>query len=440
MHFTKVLKLISAVSLLSLAISSCSPITTSDSVTEQYQPDQIYKLLSGDISENISATGKLSSAAEVKIQGISDLPIKDIYVKKGDIVKKGDKLFSYNFEKIQNEIDELKKEYTSQSEYIEYQHSLSCRNLEQARSNGNTNIYQAQCDYNNAINERDSAYSDYNSIIDEINSNAEKVSQTEEEKAALEEKNAELHAKETAAKERISLSETAVTQTSRMLEAAKRESETSIQSIQDNLDAEKYDTSLSQLDKQIKEKEEKLISDTVLAPTDGIISELNISTEEMCHGESAIVITSCNKLFASVQVSRSDIYTVTPGSSAELITGNQNDAIAATVSRISHIAERDTDTFTVELSTDHEFDPNNVFLGMEVTAKICTQKKENIFKAPYTCIYTDNGQDYYVLKITENSDGINEPLRLPVQIGISNATEAEISSDELHNGDSLLIK
>ncbi len=440
MHFTSGLKLMTAVSLLSFCLSSCSGAVASEPITEQYSDDQLYELCSGEISENISAAGKLSSSDEVKVQGINEVLVNSVFVKKGDIVRKGDKLFSYDFEEIQNELDELKQEYNSQSEYIDYRHALNCRNLEQARSNGDANINQAQSDWANAINERDSAYSSYNSIIDDINSAPEQFPQTDEGKEALEARYAELRIKEAAAAERINSSESAVTQADRMLVAARRESEANIQSMQDNIDAEKYDTSLVQLSKQIKEKEEKIISDTITAPVDGIISELNVSAKEEIRGESAVIITSCDKLFASVQVGRSDIYTVTPRCKADLIIGDCNETVTATVSRISHVAERDTDTFTVELTPDDKMNIDGVFLGMEITARIYTKIKENVLKAPYSFIRTDNGHDYYVLKVKENSEGIMETLNIPVQIGISTATEAEIYSDELHEGDRLLIK
>ena len=430
-----------AVSLLLLIfLSGCSGVSMSEPATEQYQPDQIYELYSGTISESISASGILSSDNEIKVQGMSDVPVSCIFVRKGDVVKKGDKLFSYDFSEIQSELDELKQEYDLQSKYIEYQHSLNCRNLEQARSSGNMNISQAQDDLNKALNERDVAYSYYNSIIEDINSAVEQFPPTDEGTQALEARYAELWIEEEVAAERISSTEAAVIQADRILEVTKRESETNIQTMQDNIDAEKYDTSLSQLKKQIQEIEEKIATDTVLAPENGIISELNVTGSETIHGEVAVVITSCDNLFATVQVSRSDIAMLSPGSRAEILSGEGGDAVTATVSRISHIAEPDTDTFTVELTPDYVAEASEVFLGMEVTSRIYTTNKENVLKAPYTCIRTDEGQNYYVLKLNELPDGTTETIRVPVQLGISTATEAEISSDELHSGDRLIMK
>ena len=81
-------------------------------VAEESAPVQSVAMLCGltDIMQQQMYAGIVTTGSEANVKKDSNKKIANVYVKKGDIVKAGDKLFTYDAEQAQNSLDKAKLE------------------------------------------------------------------------------------------------------------------------------------------------------------------------------------------------------------------------------------------------------------------------------------------------------------------------------------------
>ncbi|MBQ8980099.1 MAG: efflux RND transporter periplasmic adaptor subunit [Eubacterium sp.] len=73
------------------------------------------EIKTGEIVEDINATGKISSGASKEFKAGTVAQCKDVYVKVGDTVKKGDKLATFSTDELDSEIASLQASYSDSS-------------------------------------------------------------------------------------------------------------------------------------------------------------------------------------------------------------------------------------------------------------------------------------------------------------------------------------
>ena len=71
----------------------------------------LYTIATDDIYESVSLTGEVSSGSVKEYKGGSVAPVKEVFVKVGDKVKKGDVLATFNVESLDSQINSLRSSY-----------------------------------------------------------------------------------------------------------------------------------------------------------------------------------------------------------------------------------------------------------------------------------------------------------------------------------------
>jgi HlyD family secretion protein len=97
------------------------------------------------------------------------------------------------------------------------------------------------------------------------------------------------------------------------------------------------------------------------------------------------------------------------------------------VARISPTAEqKDNNTMerVIPVLIDVTERPENLIAGVIATAKIRTEKKENVFAVPSGAIVQD-GEEYKIYILNED----NTVRSIPVEIGLETDLESEITGD-----------
>ena len=138
-----------------------------------------------------------------------------------------------------------------------------------------------------------------------------------------------------------------------------------------------------------------------------------------------------------VSVDELDITSVEVGQNVELAMDAITDhTYAGTVSKISQIgtATSGVTVYSVTLTIDGD---DQLKLGMNGTATILVEERENVLLVPITALNTSRGESYVWLKADGAADG--EPgVRTTVETGLSDENFAEVLSG-LNEGDVVLI-
>ena len=106
--------------LLLLAAAVCGMISGCGSSEQQEVAVQSVAMLCGlkDDMQKQTFAGIVSTGNEANVKKDSSKKVATVYVKKGDIVKQGDKLFTYDAEQAQNSLDKAKLELEEQKSLL----------------------------------------------------------------------------------------------------------------------------------------------------------------------------------------------------------------------------------------------------------------------------------------------------------------------------------
>ena len=138
-----------------------------------------------------------------------------------------------------------------------------------------------------------------------------------------------------------------------------------------------------------------------------------------------------------VSVDELDITSVEVGQNVELAMDAITDhTYAGTVSKISQIGTATSGVTVYDVTLTIEGD-DQLKLGMNGTATILVEERENVLLVPIAALNTSRGESYVWLQSASAADG--EPgVRTPVETGLSDENYAEVLSG-LSEGDVVLI-
>jgi RND family efflux transporter MFP subunit len=342
----------------------------------------VSKLERKTLEHVISVKAPLEGIEKAEVTSPLNYKIIDIRVKEGDLVKKDDVLAVLDRVELEKEI-----------EYEENQIELSKLEAEER-------IKALQIEYDKAL----ASYRDMEKTY---------------------EQNKDLY-------ENGVITEEAFKKTEKDLEDLKRSL--------DSYNAVNGKIQLSQADKkrieiqedQLKFKKEELEKVMIKSPIDGTVTRVNVNigryARDTENGQAMFVVENLEKLQMKASVSEIDVGKIKLNQEAEIYSDILGKGFAkGRVARISPTAEqKDANTMerVIPVLIDVTERPENLIAGVIATAKIRTEKKENVFAVPSGAIVQD-GEEYKIYILNED----NTMKSIPVEIGLETDLESEIIGD-----------
>lgn len=405
-----------------------------------YDDDEFFTLQYDEISQYVGASGSIQSAIEINVMSPQTGLVEELYAKTGDTVKEGEVLLRFSTASDEAELAALQVKYQQESERINYEHSINQRNLDQAIALQDESLAKASQELttaNEKINSVNQQISDIRVNLDSLDEQLN-TSEDEEQITSMTLQYQTLVEQLESLETLLADYELAVSQAQNQYDETVRICSDKVQTMQDIVDAERFDTTLWTLQTQMDEIQQRINNAEVLVPVSGVLAELYITAGESCMSEKIAVIVSAEQLIVELQVDELEINNVEVGMPILFYFGRENKEYKGKVSRISLIKEREAATYNVEASIEGA----SLMIGTKVNAKICTATHSSALIVPYNCIHTDDSGNFYVNKVVneETEKTENNMIQVQVVLGISTQNSVEIISKELKEGDKLLIK
>lgn len=397
-----------------------------------------------DLSSYVNVSGTVSSSQTINVTAELQEKITALNVKVGDSVKQGDVLCEFNVEPLQTQFDNLTASLENTQNAEDYHIGILRRNLNTAKQEKTTALAQAQRMIDTAERTRDQAYQTYNSnneqyaqLMDEISiADPETAMQLQALADGIAEANAELLPQ-------LSQLDDAVTAAYSSYQDAGYAADLAIQAAQDAVDAEQFTISDATVSDQLKRLQEQIDSCTVVAPADGVVTQINVTEGSVPYAQTLMTIENTAALMIRGTVGEADILRISEGMSCEIkTTATDQEIIPGSVQRIERFisasaAESGVPGYTVEISID---DPKSqLLIGMSANIKIILDKVDQVLSIPYDAVRGGENEGYFVFVCEPtDTDGMVKIVKKTIEIGFEGDYYTEITGGDLKEGDILL--
>lgn len=442
-----------------------------------------------DIQKTLSATGTIISAEESTEFATTSgsYPIEEVYVKVGDVVKKGDPLYKLDMTSMEQTLSYQQQALNIQNQQNELAAQTAAAALKNAQDTGAVSINDAnrslaEAQQNQTVANRnrkaaddalgdarraeDSAYRAFNSAKEallRVESNPEST-QEEKDSAQAKVNNAKsdyenaVSNRKTAetnfasAKDAVDTANRSLDGASQAAGKAQTDANATIINQAQTLKSGELSAKASTIsnNQEIAKSKEELGKATVFASQDGTVTNVNIKVGQNYSGTDAVVIDNVTNLKATADIDEAQIPNVEVGQKVQIKTDATGDEIInGTVTFVSPTATKNSNKTTDSESTtasvsksratyrvDVTLEGTNEKLRLGMTAKMTfiIANAKNALVVPSADIQTDmDGSKYVVVK---KVDGTTENVK--VTTGISDDFYTEIKDGKLSAGDEIV--
>ncbi len=402
----------------------------------------------GTLEQKVELNGFVETDNILKYYSQIDGKIGSINVKKGDFVKKGDVLMTYDEENLDYNI--VMADLNAQSQLGSYNNSMQTSGRTAglySEANRNLSVLDQQINDTQAavtqlqkdINSKKAALADEGaklqvSLIDwadrpdsEEYENLSKLVQTNayeqqynSDLVAMQDELNRLNLQLSACKEYKAemTSQKASTQMSLMTSGAKEQ-----------LEADKAANELASSDKHNRYENAK---NGIVAEFDGVVTGIDaVKGSNVANGSLLLTLESSKDIVIRFSVSKYDIENIEEGQSATVKIKNKE--YTGKVDRIDRMTSRDAgQTSNVGMDIKLDAPDDDIILGLEAKAVIDTVSIDNVLQIPKGAVYSDtNGEYVYVLRD-------KKAVKVDVEVGAYNSEMIEIVSG-LNESDTVII-
>ncbi|MCR5104241.1 MAG: efflux RND transporter periplasmic adaptor subunit [Eubacterium sp.] len=391
-----------------------------------------------NMSSYIDLTGIVESQNVENVTTSLQYPVKEINVKVGDFVKKGDVVCTIDSSEIESKIADLEAQASDDERQKAKQLETADHNLSTAASSKDRTVDDANKAISEAKKAFDDADEDYYKKLDEYNAAVEAspgdAVTIASKKAELDAANTTWYAKQYAYDQATSAYSDTVNQANESYQSVKDSSDMTYINNTSN-----YSATATQLAEYYKMKGETII----IAETSGVVTSVNAEVGLPVNGK-IMTIEDENSLKLDVDVREKDIFNLKEGQTVEFTNSSlENVKGSGTVDKINKFAKAGTATvsangqaaapenvYSAVLSVK---DSKDMLLGMKVKCRIATGEEVNVNAVPYTAILTDAEGDY-VYVAEESKAGMYMVVRKDVEKGLSGDYYTEITGGDLEEG------
>lgn len=175
-------------------------------------------------------------------------------------------------------------------------------------------------------------------------------------------------------------------------------------SIRNNIESKQNE--IQQAQNQLSFKQENVNKSTIICPTDGIVSSLNVKNGDTTPSDKAMAtIIDTSKMQVVVPVDELDIDKVKVGQKANITIQDIKDktyqGVVESISQSGKTTNNVT-TFDVMISVDN---PERLKIGMNADVSIAVESRENVIAVPVEAIIERNGKKYVMVADASQKNG-----------------------------------
>ncbi len=171
------------------------------------------------------------------------------------------------------------------------------------------------------------------------------------------------------------------------------------------------------------------------APFDGVITEVYIKTGDLVSaGDAAFRIDDLSSIYVDLQISEYDLASLEVGQAATLefdaIPDREYTGVVAEIGMVGTVSQGVVNYPVTVRLTDADED---ILTGMTAAVTIIVDQVANVLVVPNRAIRTTGGQQM----VTVLFEG--QQITIPVTVGLSGDSVSEVISDQLREGDTLVL-
>lgn len=181
----------------------------------------------------------------------------------------------------------------------------------------------------------------------------------------------------------------------------------------------------------------------IIAPFDGIVSQLNIRENEVAGSAAALTLINPNRFHMDVLVDEINVRQIQTGQPVRIsIDALPNTEVTGIVTQIASTADNISGVIAYQVTIVPDFADEALRTGMSAAAIITTAQVDNVLLLPNRYIQLDRETDRaYVNKLQQTTvDGIatQEPVLQEIELGLRNERVSQIVAG-LNDGDEIAL-
>lgn len=209
----------------------------------------------------------------------------------------------------------------------------------------------------------------------------------------------------------------------------------------DSITSDKLAADMTPQEKELASLQNKLAKCTITAPRSGTITAIYAKENAPANGL-MFVLEDTDALKMKVRIKESDIASVKTGMKAIVKADAISDKeFSGYLEKISPTSLKGKDGETVS-SSNAEFEADviitskepGLLIGMNGTADIITEEKNDVYTVPFDAVTTDAQGKDIIYVAEQQKDGSYKVKEIPVTIGLETDFSVEISGSEIKDG------
>lgn len=402
--------LIVIIVLAALIARACGNMVSS--VAESMAYVEVQKAEVRDLSQYISVTGNAEGVSRTNVTSKAAAEVTAVKVSVGDEVTAGDVLATLDSSSISSQISSAKTTISNQQAITKNTYGQNQRALEQAQEDYNTASNQLAAD---------------RATLDSKNATLATLDPASEEYAALA---AEIES----IKATVASEQSALTPLSRAVESA-----------QNVVDMEKYQSSDDSVSTTLDGLKEQLADCELTAPISGVVTAVNVSVgDSNTPGTVLFTIEDTSTMKITAAIDEKDILKVNEGQEVVITSNALGDiklsGVVSKVVKVKSTSSAGADASGTQTAEGYSAEitilsDSDLLVGMSTKAKIIISQRDSTLAVPYDLVKYDDNGDAYILVPEDNGDGTYTAKRCNITVGEEIDYYTEVIGGDLKAGD-----
>ena len=405
----------------------------------------------------VNTSGTVRSEHSAKITTALTSNVKEIFVKPGDKVKKGDPLCNFDDSMIKTDLEAARKNLKNVQALNENQSAVHRRALENAKQEQERQMNKADSDIRDAQDAQNNARVRSDQLKDQMEEQRKALEAEKTAQAGITDESlkAESDARITAMEGKIQALQTEIesanneaTEAKKQIrdledsrESTKASTRQQIEAAQDTINTAKLEKNTDTQETEVKKLEANLKNTTILAPFDGTVTSISAEAGSPVTGNTVMVIEDTEAIHISARIKEFDILKIKEGMKAKVILDAlSSDEMTGKVGKIymtpiksgdgaNNSGQGSAAEYEIEIILDQK-NPN-VLIGMNTKVKIILEEGQGGYTVPYSAVTEGEDGNSYLYAAVPSEGDLYQVRKIPVTKGLENDYYVEVHSGQL---------